>query len=69
MTSNSDSSSLSTDKTNNISGDNKSSTSSVIDQSLLSENPGSYEDLHKKTKGKVKLISSFFFFFCKLILF
>jgi hypothetical protein len=51
MTSSSNGPQLSSDKSN-ISSDK--STPSVIDHSLLSENPGSYEDLHKKTKGKIK---------------
>ncbi len=50
----------------NISSDKSSS--SVIDQSLLSENPGSYEDLHKKTKGSsLKFFIVFFFFNFKWI--
>ena len=39
-------------------GEKSGSDASLIDSTLTSSNPGSYEDLHKKTKG----ISEFYFY-------
>ena len=47
-------SSSSNNSDSNISSSKSSSSNNLIDQSISLDNPGSYEDLHKKTKGNWK---------------
>jgi hypothetical protein len=44
-----------TTTTTTTNAENTNRIGSLIDSSLFTNNPGSYEDLHKKTKGQIKL--------------